>query len=287
MLEILLRTVHLAAVGVAVWLPAYCMALDWRRNCDPNDARVQRKLILHTIHSMVVGAVTGALYGVMLWRPSFQAALTAIGPRLGFAIVEFCFTLAVFAAYWIWTFRKFALGRGWRLLAAFVLFVATTNVAYHFPILLGVVRHLSDHPGSSQLSSAEFRELGFSPTILFASLHFLLGSFAIANQVAIGLLRRESVSERFLRVSIGISLLTGLLQWPTGLLAFVRRSRDVRVDLVSFPDGVGLALAMGSVWVFMAMLIGLWFRPRSARWWIASTAGLCWVLIQMSWLRLQ
>lgn len=285
MIEIALRAGHLVAVGMAVWLPAFCIALECHGEPTPTTTRAQRKLIAAAIIGLIVGGLTGVVYGAMLWEPGFQKALTAIGSRLAFAIVEFCFSLVLYGVYWVWLLRRKSSSRGGRGLQILVLLVAITNLAYHFPTLLGVVHRLTDFPLAGRLSSAEFRQVAFSPKVLADGVHFLIGSYVVATQVMLGLLRRDPVSDRFLRGAIVWAIVASCLQWPSGIAAFAYLPRAMQVTLVTLPGFIGLAIAMAIIWLLIVAQVGLYVRPRSSKWLWISGGLLGGILLVMSWIR--
>ena len=100
MIEVFVRAIHLTVVGAAFWLPALCIALDFLPHYDQAKQQAQRKLASAATIGLILGGLTGLLYGGVLWGPAFQRALQAIGSRLPFAIIEFCFSLALYLVYW-------------------------------------------------------------------------------------------------------------------------------------------------------------------------------------------
>ncbi len=285
MIEIFLRAIHLTAVGAAFWLPAHCIALDLLPSYDQATQRAKRKLAFVAVLGLIFGALTGLLYGTLLWEPSIQSALLAIGSRLPFAIVEFCFSLVLYMVYWASLGSKAFVDRRWRVFRALLLLVAITNLGYHFPTLLGVVHHVANLDSIQTLDSAQFRRIAFSHKIVVDSIHFLLSSVIVGSQIAIGLLRSEAVSDRFLRATAACALLATFAQWLSGIAAFLWIPRAAQFGLLSRPGYLGLSIIIATVWLFTATQLGLVFRPRSAKWFFASSSLLAVILLQMSWIR--
>jgi hypothetical protein len=285
MIEIFLRAIHLTLVGAALWLPVTCLALEVSWNHDQAAVRAQRKLIRAAVIGLVLGALTGLLYGTMLWEPAFQRALQAIGSRLPFAIVEFCFSLLLYLAYWTSLGSRIFSVRRWRLLRGLLLLVSITNLGYHFPTMLGVIHLVANLDAVQPMDSAHFRRVAFSPDVVVGSIHFLLSSVIVGSQIAIGLLRREAVSDRLLQAAAALALVATSAQWLSGIAAFLWLPRAAQIGLLSSPGYVSLSLILTTIWLFTAAQVGLIFQPRSAKWFFASSSVLGLILIQMSWIR--
>lgn len=282
MLEVVLRCLHLSLVSLAVGLPVYCIALDLIRHVDASWRRRHWKLAILAIVGLVGGGLSGLLYGVWLWSPRLSGALTAIGSRLTFGIVEFCFTLVIYIAYALSFSGRAAPSQAWRLFRAAMLFIAFTNLAYHFPTLLGVVRHLRDLNGSGILSSSQFRQFAFSTPILLGSLHFLSSAFVLSGFVTTAALRAEPSSHHFLRVLALISLTLTLGQWFTGFALYGMYPRNLQFELTFLWRWGGFPLMIATAWILTVSQIGLIVAPRSGRWLALAGASLAVLLIQVS-----
>jgi hypothetical protein len=283
-IEVPMRTIHLLLVAAAAGLPLFCIALDLRRKSELAWRRAHRNLAFLATAGLLLGGLTGVLYGYLIWSRSLSSALQAVGSRLPFGIVEYLFTLVIYVGYAATFLSRQELSRKWHLFRAAMLFVAVTNLAYHFPTLLGIVRHLKDQGGVSPLNSSQFRGLAFSYPIALGSIHFLFGALIVASLIATWLIRDAADSNRFLRCVSAVSLAAMMAQWFSGLALYFEFPRNWQFQLTALWQWGGLPLLIGTAWFLTVCQIGLIFRPRSQRWLLAAAVSLAVLLIQMSWL---
>jgi hypothetical protein len=285
MSQAILLAIHLLCMAVGVWLPVYCLLLDIKRNYGPESRGAQLKLVRHALGALAAGAVLGVFFGAAIWDRRMVGALSAVGSRLTFGIIEFGFTLAILAAYGGLVWRHGLSGRRGRWLRAGVLFIGLTNAWYHFPLLMGVVHRLRAEAFAGRLSSADFRQLAFSPSISLGAVHFLLTGVIAGGLAGLVLLAREQVSDRFLRgIAVG-SIVAWAAQWPVGLTAFWRMPQSVQIEVLSeWDEGVALVVALIAVWLLGCAQVGLIVAPRSKFWQRVAWILLAAVTLQMCWL---
>lgn len=283
-IEVPIRTIHLLLVAAAAGLPLYCIALDLTRRTDPAWRRAHRTMAQLATAGLLLGGLVGVFYGYLIWSRSLSTALQAIGSRLPFGIVEYLFTLVIYIGYAATFYARHDLSRRWQIFRAAMLFVAVTNLAYHFPTLLGIVRHLKDLGGGSPLGSSQFRALAFSYPIALGSVHFLLSALILASLITTWLLNAIADSNRFSRGVAAVSLTAMLGQWFSGLALYFQFPRYWQFELTALWHWGGLPMLIGSAWTLTVCQIGLLIYPRSQRWLLAAVICLTILLIQMSWL---
>ncbi len=285
MVRVVLMACHLVFVAIAAWLPVFCILMDLSQAYDETVRRVQRKLAMIATGNLVLGAITGLLLGWAIWEPAFSAALGAIGSRLPFAIVEFCFSFLIYVLYVVSLLHGRWLGRRGRIIRAAFLFVSLTNLWYHFPILLGVIHQLQELGVAERMTSAQFRQVAFSPKILLGAVHFLLASAIVGSLSAQWILRREPISDGFLRRVAMSSVVASVLQWPVGLAAYWRMPRQVQVELLATSEGnIAIASVLAAVWLLLMAQISLIIFPRSKNGLAAVAIMVAVVMLQMCWL---
>jgi hypothetical protein len=284
MIFALLFTIHLVLVGTAAWLPLIAMLLDFPREYPSDTKQIQFRLMLAALVALVAGAVTGLLMGWMSWDAAFSQALWAIGSRLPFGIVEFGFSVLAFAVFLAWIQLQAAPSRRIRWLRAALIFVALTNLWYHFPILLGVIDQLRKSSVSQVLSSAEFRDRAFSAQSLVSAAHFWLSQPIIGGIAAAWLLRTMPSSNRLLRASAVGGLVASLAQWPVGLMSFWQLSPSTQVELLHTAAVLAMVIVLGTTWMLIGCQVLLVYEPRSRRALAWTTLVLAVLLFQMSWL---
>jgi hypothetical protein len=284
MIEVVILASHFVFVALAAWLPVYCVALDLGASHDEAERRVNRKLANAATINLALSALTGLMFGWAIWEPSLANALAAVGSRLWFGIVEFCFSLLIFAGVSLSHYRAKPASRIGRLFRAFALFVSITNLWYHFPLLLGVVHQLRVADSSEPLSSAGFRQVAFSAPVLVGAIHFLLTAAIWGSIAALWLARQDTVSDRWLRGVALVAAIATLMQWPVGFAAYWQMPRHAQIQLLSGENIAAMVMILSTVWLAMLAQAFLVLRPRAEFWLRVATALLGVVAVEMSWL---
>ena len=184
LLEVVVLSAHLLAVGVATAAPFVCVLCDWRsrRRGDAELARVGRRLAGDCFWLFLVGVALGFIQlAWLLWRgsPEDVEALRAMPvSRWWFGVVELLIYLACMLAYWYGYDRWQR--RGWHRLLAIA---AGTNLGYHFPALFTIVSVVGER---SELwgTTINFRVLLTDRETIARVLHFWLASFAVTGVLA-------------------------------------------------------------------------------------------------------
>jgi len=264
---ILLFAGHLLAVNLASAGPLVAAWLDLREGQgDVEAGRVGRRLATWTIVALLVGVATGVAVGVAFWGDDYRIATFRLRSKIYFGVAEIAFSLVLLILQrWCWQ-RGWGDSRRGRWGRGTLAFLASTNLLYHFPLLLVIFARIASglDPGDDPLTASDFRQRIVDPMVLARSLHFWLASVAVGGAAlmaaaARGLSATSSVnhddetaaaSHRLVVWGARLALLPTLLQIISGIWLLMQLDPaaqgrllggDVAASLV-FVAGVGGAL---------------------------------------------
>lgn len=190
--------IHLLSVDLAMAAPMVMMVMEWRSRRDPAAAALLPKLGFLSVKTLTLGALTGLVHGYLLWSDSYAQVILATGSRWKASIGEFAFSFILILLCWIWQKRAARSGNTsvagprWR---AFLLFLAGTNLIYHFPLFFEILAYLRrEGAPETALTSAEFRALLVQPEITSRALHVILSGFAVTGVVLAWMTERRWAS---------------------------------------------------------------------------------------------
>jgi hypothetical protein len=274
--RILLLSAHLLTVNVAAGGPVICLWLEWRKGKRSSDAT--RYMAAGSLVCLLVGGVLGVALGAMEWDGKYRDVwMNQLWWKVFFAVLEFLFSGILLLAYWLW--RKRENPSTWLSIArSFLLFVAATNLLYHFPTLFFNGQRLLD-TGSNRgaLSNAEFRTMLLTGETPALAVHVALASVAVAGLALAHLaLRWERTGRNDDAQWVAISgarwaLGATLLQLPVGLWVLVSLPTTMQNELVgSNPLGLvvfasGLVAALWLTRELVTISMGEWQRAGIIR----------------------
>jgi hypothetical protein len=242
--RILLLSTHLLSVNVAAGAPILCMWLEWRAGSTSREAA--RFVASASLTCLLIGGLLGLSLGLLGWDSNYQRVWAGqLGRKVFFAICELLFSTALIAVYWFWQKREGA--PRWQSVArSLLLFVASTNLLYHFPALFFNGQRLLDVPDAAgELSSAEFRRMMYSGETPALIVHFTLASIAVAGlalaHLALRWQRLNRIADAQWVAVAGCrwSLVATLLQIPVGLWTLVALPWSMQNELLgSNPIGL-------------------------------------------------
>jgi cytochrome bd-type quinol oxidase subunit 1 len=187
LLFILLLSFHLLLVNVASAAPLVCLWLEWKSARTPTTLPWQaaRYLGWACEWSLLLGALLGLCLFALSWNDAFQKLwVTTLGYRAGWGVAEYAFSLILMLIYNRWITSSLSTTRFWQALRMLLLFLAGTNLLYHFPLLFSIAStmHIEaklEHP----LTRATFLTWMARPDILSRVTHVILASFAVTGVV--------------------------------------------------------------------------------------------------------
>ena len=191
----ILLALHLVSVNLAAIGPLFCIGLIWRG--APDLQQTGKWLARWSCAGLLIGMLLGGLImgtysfgGAALNGTRFYNALLQIPhDRLWWGVAELAFYfLCMLPAVFFWP----ALMRR-RWLLTVLLFLAATNLLYHFTPLFVVVGYLQGGTDFTPLTKPELRSLTVSPPVLARVVHHLLAGVAIVATVL--LLRTASQAQ--------------------------------------------------------------------------------------------
>jgi len=181
---ILLFAAHLLAVNVASTGPLIAAWLDLREGRgDATAGRVGRQLVTWSLIGLVVGSLLGVAMGMAFWDDGYRLATFRLKSKIYYGVAEIAFSLVLILVQgWCWQ-RGWGNSRRGRWGRGFLALLASTNLLYHFPLLLVVFARIASgvDSGDTPLTSADFRQRIVDSTVLARSLHFWLASVAVGG----------------------------------------------------------------------------------------------------------
>lgn len=293
LLLVLVLSIHLLAANVAAAAPLVCLALDMRgsRRGDALAADVGRWLLRMSLAGLALALALGggalAIVWVSDWERFTQAAAWVPVSRYWWAVPELALYFVCVTAYLkLWRPGVTASGRVLWLRRALGL-VASTNLAYHFPLLFIAIGVYSAREISEPVN---FRVALVDPEIASQFIHHLLASVAVVGVVMMGYALRMERAGRsgddVRRVAIWggrVALVPTLLQWLAGLYVLFQLPERSRAGLLG-GDVLGSCLfgaALVGVIVLMHRLAGVAFGETERRNLIGSMALMAIVVVTM------
>jgi len=227
---------------------------------------------------LLLGGALGILLGLLEWDAKYQDVwMEQLWRKVFFGVLEFLFSGILLLAYWLWGKRDSS--PNWLAAArSLLLFVAATNLLYHFPpLFFNGQRLLDSEADGGQLSSSEFRQLLVSGETPALTVHVVLASIAVAGLALSHLALRWGRTDRSddaqwvavagARWSLGATL----LQLPVGLWALVSLPTSMQNELVgNNPVGLGVFASglLAALWLtreLVSISMGDWQRTGIIR----------------------
>lgn len=207
-LEIVVHAVHLLVIGVGVCLPLVLIVLSRKVLKLADEGHQQEvwafcvRLLKHSLIAILIGSMLGFALAGVIWSEDYHARCHLVMNKFKWGAIEWLFSMVLFAA--VLSVWKKGAGKAkafW--VRSLVLVIASLNLLYHMPLLFMViaeipddmVRQLTDE--DAQLSSAQFRQLVSSASILSRWIHASMAMLTVAMAyVAIqGIRRANQVAE--------------------------------------------------------------------------------------------
>jgi len=223
---------------------------------DEQARNVCRQLAFWTTWLLPVGMILGIGLGFTHFAAG-DTALFDIWPlfrrKIFWGILEVLCSFFWMLAYWAWFIRWPPKGRTSRFFHGLLAVMSATNLLYHFPPLLTVMRKTAhgELTFSGPVSAADFRAVAYLPSVLAHSLHFWLASAAVSGVFLFWLTRHSADHDRFVRLGARIALGATLLQFPSGIWLLFATPQAAQSRLIG---GHGLATAL-----FLASLLGAFY----------------------------
>jgi len=293
LLLVLVLSIHLLAANVAAAAPLVCLALDIResRRGDALAGDVGRWLLRMSLAGLALALTLGGGALAIVWYSDWErfsrAAAWVPVSRYWWAVPELALYFVCVAAYLkLWKPGVTRSGRAVWLRRALGL-VASTNLAYHFPLLFLAIGVYSARGISEPVN---FRAALVDPEIASQFIHHLLASVAVVGVVMMGYALRMERAGRTTddvhRVAIWggrVALVPTLLQWLAGLYVLLQLPERSRAGLLG-GDVLGSCLfgaALVGVVVLMHRLAGVAFGETERRNLISSMALMAIVVVTM------
>ena len=303
---------HLICMNVASVMPLVAVWFE-RREAQGDLAAGEwgRKLLWQSLGLLLAGVGFGALAGFVLWNTAYDTALDRMWTKVQFGIAELFFSLVLILVQALWWRRPSvsadgaaastsgtvaSRGKGSRIGRAVLAFLSTSNLLYHFPILMVVMsRAAAGLDAEPQvLDAAAFRTRLVDPLILSRCLHFIVASPAITGawMIAWAWLRSgesgeggksgdattaaegESAASGYERLAVWgarLALVPTLLQIPTGIWLLVAQPAHIQSRLMggqTIPTvcfGLSVLLAMSLMHLLASISLGNATRPKMLR----------------------
>lgn len=269
LVQLLLLVLHLVCVNVATGGPMIALWLEIREGRgDPLAGRIGRRLTGYTITALLLGALIGLLYGWTIWTDEFSNTLSRLGTRILYGITEFLFSVVLLGIVWIWWRARPDCGWLQRICRLSILFLAASNVFYHFPFLFQVIVWLQGQAETTAVDSTTFRALLIEGEILWRTIHFWMASFAVSG-IVVAWIAYQFVKDELAEADVyrvtrwggWIALVSSLIQLPTGVMITLHLSPTLQYDLmgedvmssVLFWGAAGLAVILFHVLAAIAL----------------------------------
>ena len=300
---------HLICMNVASVMPLVAVWFERREaQGDLVAGEWGRKLLWQSLGLLLAGVGFGALVGFVLWNTAYDTALDRMWTKVLFGIAELFFSLVLILVQALWWRRPrmsadgatattsapvASKGKGSRIGRAVLAFLSTSNLLYHFPILMVVMsRAAAGLDAEPQvLDAAAFRARMVDPLILSRCLHFIVASPAITGawMIAWAWLRSGDNSgngettaqsedsivasgyERLAVWGARLALVPTLLQIPTGIWLLVAQPAHIQSRLMGgqmIPTicfGLSVFLAMSLMHLLASISLGKATRPKMLR----------------------
>jgi hypothetical protein len=290
---VLVLSIHLLAANVAAAAPLVGLALDMResRRGDRLAGDVGRWLLRLSLAGLAVALALGGGALAIVWLADWDRFSQAAGrvpvSRYWWAVPELALYFFCVGAYIkLWKPGSTRSGRVVWLRRALGL-VASTNLAYHFPLLFITIGVYSTRGLSEPVN---FRAALVDPEIVSQFIHHLLASVAVVGVAMMGCaLRMERAgcpADDVRRAAIWggrVALVPTLMQWLAGLYVLLELPERSRAGLLG-GDMLGSCLfgaALVGVIVLMQRLAGVAFGETERRNLIGAMALMAIVVVTM------
>ncbi|MDP6556938.1 MAG: hypothetical protein QGG71_19870 [Pirellulaceae bacterium] len=188
LLIIIVLALHLMCMNVAAAGPLVCTWLDWRGGRgDPLADRVGRFLCWNSLALFLIGGGFGLLLAYLRWDDAYHEVFHKFPSKITFGMWELIFSFVLVSGSGVlWCYAPGSkLARGGRIL---LLFLAGTNLLYHFPFLFAIISRV--HSGTFNppgvVDASMFRGLMMEDSVLPQVVHFSFASFAMVGITMIG-----------------------------------------------------------------------------------------------------
>ncbi|MFM9066074.1 MAG: hypothetical protein ACKOUR_01900 [Planctomycetota bacterium] len=271
-LLVLLLAVHLLCANVASVAPL--LTIWWERLEARGDALAGqwgRSLLWHSILLLLIAFAIGLLLGWQHWSAEYAVAVQRLQNKIWFAVVEFIFSLLLLLVQVIWWSRSERCSRAARVTRSIFALLASTNLLYHFPVLMVILSQLtaSVELSTEAIEAAEFRQRLLEPGVLARCVHIWLASIAVTGGwlIAWSCWQGRPVNDQDPRSRRAIwgarlALIPSLLQIPVGVWLLVtlpafEQSRVLGADItISVIFGFSVLLAMWLLHLLAAISFG-------------------------------
>lgn len=271
-LLVLLLAVHLLCVNVASVAPL--LTIWWERleaRGDRLAGQWGRSLLWQSIGLLLVALALGLVLGWLHWSAEYAVAVQRLQSKIWFAVVEFIFSLLLLLVQVIWWSRSKGSSRAARVTRSLLALLASTNLLYHFPVLMVILSQLASSVelSTESIQAAEFRQRLLEPAVLARCVHIWLASVAVTGGwlIAWSCWQGRPIDERdpgIRRAIWGarIALIPSLLQIPVGVWLLVtlpafEQSRVLGADItISVIFGFSVLLAMWLLHLLAAISFG-------------------------------
>lgn len=289
-IDAILATLHLAVAGLAGCGPLLVAGLRLRRvSADPADDAVLRRVAGWSVAAVVLAAVLGLAAGA--WRAGvgqggYLEMLSRFPARAYWMVAgEWLFSLACYSG-WLAMWNRWR-QKPWR--HGFLAMLGTTNLLYHFPLLMISQNLLVEQPGlvtETTVTRPLLVDLFHTPLVLAKASHIWAMSLLVA---ACAVLLAESISRSSPR--LGLRRAAGI----AGLVAMVVQMVSGVVVLACLPAAQTQRITGGSVLATTLLVLGvllaihllmsftkLALRPQAATKVVVLATGVVSVMLLMS-----
>lgn len=266
---ILVLAVHFVSVHVASAGPLISAGLAWRygRTGDHDAAVTSRWLAKASLLTLSLGALTGLVAGWLISAHSgrnYQIAVRRLATKFwwgGWELAFYVGCLCLFLAWWKWG----SLRKSWQRIGHTMLPVlAGTNLLYHFPPLMIVLRQVAaaDDIPADAIGYVAFRHLIYQSEILAKTFHFWGASFAVSGilMMCYGMRAPDPCTEKHGRrvVTRGarIALVATIIQLPLGVWLLAQMPPASQQSILG-DDLVGTVMLLGALFAALTVLYPL------------------------------
>jgi hypothetical protein len=270
----LLLGLHLVCVNLAAAGPLFCIVVQWRSVSLADEAlvRIGKQLLAASLIAFAIGALTGFVNGVLWWKEAPErlvGAMDRLASKIYFGWWELAFYVLCLAIYAAW----------WKLKPPRSVQARIVQIAANAPL-------------GDAITSSEFRQLMFSPTIFARCVHVWLASLAVSG-IALALLavraRRGSDTaspaiERCLSTGARTALLATMLQALVGAWVLFTSPAIEQARLMggSLPAMLLLIVSIAAALWLMHLLGSIAVGPASQKQIVTAAAVMAFIIFAMS-----
>lgn len=189
-LTTLLLALHILCVQMSAGAPLLSAYLDWRswKTGSRDDAAAGLRLLTISIVLFGLGLLLGMLTGWIQHHRElrdYRASISYLGSRFWWGLGELLFFVICVVICLVLWHRRPAGGVTHRFCRRLLAILAATNLLYHFPPLMKLVRAAASADEVQQLTRSEFRDLVFNVHSVSVWLHFCVAAVATAGVVLV------------------------------------------------------------------------------------------------------